>query len=34
VQFTAVSLSQSVERRKIGLMKKEMDKMWEEAVVA
>jgi len=34
VHFTAVSLSQSVERRVIGLMKKELDMMWEEAVVA
>jgi hypothetical protein len=27
--FTAVSLSQGVERRMIGLMKKELDTMWE-----
>jgi len=32
--FAAVSLSQSVERRMIGLMKNELDMMWEEAVVA
>jgi len=29
VHFTAVSLSQGVERRMIGLMKKELDMMWE-----